>query len=73
MTKVSPYSSVSKALERLRETMRAKRLKEFALIDHGGAAEQAGLEMQEARLLVFGSPRAGTLLMVASPLLATVA
>jgi uncharacterized protein (DUF302 family) len=42
----------------------------FALIDHSGAAEQAGLEMQEAKLLIFGSPKAGTPLMVASPLLA---
>jgi len=70
VTQVSPYSSVSKTLERLRETVREKGLEEFALIDHGGAAEQAGLKMQEAKLLVFGSPRAGTPLMVASPLLA---
>jgi uncharacterized protein (DUF302 family) len=70
VTKVSPYSSVSETLERLRETVHEKGLEEFALIDHGGAAEQAGLKMQEAKLLVFGSPRAGTPLMVASPLLA---
>jgi uncharacterized protein (DUF302 family) len=47
-----------------------KGLDVFALIDHSGAAEQAGLEMQEAKLLIFGSPKAGTPLMVASPLLA---
>jgi uncharacterized protein (DUF302 family) len=70
VTKMSPYSFVSETLERLRETVREKGLEEFALIDHSGAAEQAGLEMQEAKLLVFGSPRAGTPLMVASPLLA---
>jgi uncharacterized protein (DUF302 family) len=70
MTQVSPYSSVSETLQRLRETVCEKGLEEFALIDHGGAAERAGLKMQEAKLLIFGSPRAGTPLMVASPLLA---
>ena len=70
VTKGSPHSSVSETLEHLRGTVRGKGLEEFALIDHGGAAEQAGLEMQEAKLLIFGSPRAGTPLMVASPLLA---
>jgi len=69
-TKISPYSSVSETLERLRETVRQKGLDVFALIDHSGAAEQAGLEMQEAKVLIFGSPKAGTPLMVASPLLA---
>ena len=70
VTMASPYTSVSETLERLRETVREKGLQEFALIDHSGAAQQAGLEMQEAKLLIFGSPRAGTPLMVASPLLA---
>ena len=70
VTKTSPYPSVSRTLRRLRETVREKGLEEFALIDHSGAAARLGLEMQEAKLLVFGSPRAGTPLMVASPLLA---
>jgi uncharacterized protein (DUF302 family) len=70
VTQVSPYSSVSETLQRLRETVREKGLEMFALIDHSGAAERVGLEMQEAKLLIFGSPKAGTPLMVASPLLA---
>jgi len=70
VTQVSPYSSVSETLELLREMVREKGLEEFALIDYSGAAERAGLKMQEAKLLVFGSPRAGTPLMAASPLLA---
>lgn len=70
VTIASPYPSVSETLERLRKVVRENGLEEFALIDHGGAAERAGLKMQEAKLLVFGSPRAGTPLMVASPLLA---
>jgi uncharacterized protein (DUF302 family) len=70
VTKASPHTSVSETLERLRETLREKGLEEFAMIDHSGAAERVGLEMQEAKLLIFGSPNAGTPLMVASPLLA---
>src|SRR5215211_5836611 len=70
VTKASPYPSVPETLERLRRMVREKGLEEFALIDHSGAAERFGLEMQEAKLLIFGSPRAGTPLMVASPLLA---
>jgi uncharacterized protein (DUF302 family) len=50
--------------------IRAKGLTIFTLIDHSGEAEKVGLKMQEAKLLVFGSPRAGTPLMVASPLIA---
>src|ERR671920_2155882 len=64
------YPSVPETLRRLRETVRERGLEEFAFIDHSGAAEQVGLEMQEAKLLIFGSPKAGTPLMVASPLLA---
>ena len=70
VTKVSPRDSVSETLERLREEVRGKGLEEFALIDHGGEAEIAGLKMQVAKLLIFGSPKTGTPLMVASPLLA---
>ena len=42
----------------------------FALIDHSGEAEKVGMKMRPTKLLIFGSPRAGTPLMVASPLLA---
>lgn len=70
VTKTSSFGSVSETLERLRLTVRAKGLEEFALIDHSGAAKGVGLAMQEAKLLIFGSPRAGTPLMVVSPLLA---
>jgi uncharacterized protein (DUF302 family) len=70
VTKSSPFDSVSETLERLQSVVGEKGLDVFALIDHSGAAEQVGLQMQEAKLLIFGSPKAGTPLMVASPLLA---
>jgi uncharacterized protein (DUF302 family) len=69
VTKPSRHS-VAETLEHLESVVRAKGLTIFAHIDHSGAAERAGIEMQPAQLLIFGSPVAGTPLMVASPLLA---
>ena len=69
VTKASPYPSVLETLRRLREAVRGKGLDVFALIDHSGAARRIGLVMQEAKLLLFSSPKAGTPLMVTSPLL----
>jgi len=68
-TKPSPRS-VNETLARLESTVRAKRLTVFANIDHTAGAAQAGLRMQEAHLLIFGSPTAGTPIMVAAPLAA---
>jgi uncharacterized protein (DUF302 family) len=42
----------------------------FAHFDHGGEAARVGFTMRPAHVLVFGNPRAGTPLMVASPLIA---
>ncbi len=69
VTKASPFSVVE-TLARLERTVRSKGLSVFAHINHSGEAEQVGLTMQQAHVLIFGSPRAGTPLMVASPLLA---
>lgn len=68
-TKSSSYS-VPETLERLQQTIHAKGLMLFAHIDHSAAARDVGLTMQEAHVLIFGSPKAGTPLMVASPLVA---
>lgn len=69
ITKNSPFS-VAETLERLQEAMHKRSLTVFAHINHSGEAERVGLKMQEAHVLVFGSPKAGTPLMIASPLLA---
>jgi len=39
----------------------------FALIDHSGEAEKAGLKMRPTQLLIFGNPKGGTPLMLAAP------
>jgi uncharacterized protein (DUF302 family) len=39
----------------------------FALIDHSGEAEKAGMKMPPTKLVIFGNPKAGTPLMLAAP------
>lgn len=62
--------SVPETLRRLESLLQAKGLTVFAFVDHSGEAEKAGLKMQPTQLIIFGSPKAGTPLMVASPTLA---
>src|SRR5215831_10771912 len=68
-TTTSAYS-FDETLTRVVETVQEKGLTLFARIDHSVEAELAGLSMQPTSLLIFGSPKAGTPLMVASPLIA---
>lgn len=65
----SPYS-VPETLRRLESLLQARGLAIFGRIDHSGEAEKAGLKMRPTELLIFGSPKQGTPLMVASPTLA---
>src|SRR5438034_1635427 len=57
-------------LERLEAAIGSRNLTLFAQIDHSDLARGAGLTMQEAHVLIFGNPKGGTPLMIASPLLA---
>ncbi len=41
-----------------------RELRVFARIDHAAAAREAGLELAEEEVVLFGSPRAGTPLML---------
>jgi uncharacterized protein (DUF302 family)/uncharacterized membrane protein YidH (DUF202 family) len=59
--------SVEQTVQKLEEMLRAKGVKLFALVDHSGEAERAGLKMLPTKLLIFGNPAAGTPLMIASP------
>ena len=65
----SPYS-VAETVTRLEALLKAKGLTEFCRIDHSGEAEKAGLKMPPTEVIVFGSPKAGTPLMIASPTVA---
>lgn len=59
--------SVDQTVEKLKSILEAKNVALFALIDHSGEAEKAGLHMPNTKLLIFGNPRGGTPLMLASP------
>ncbi len=59
--------SVDQTVERLKAFLDAKAGTLFALIDHSGEAERAGMKMPPTKLLVFGSPKAGTPVMLAAP------
>ena len=69
LTRPSPFS-VEETLERLQKAIQSHNLSIFAHIDHSGEAQRVGLQMQKAHVLIFGNPKAGTPLMIASPLLA---
>jgi uncharacterized protein (DUF302 family) len=62
----SPHS-VAETVERLTEAIRGAGAKLFAVVDHRGEAEQAGLALRQTKLLIFGNPTAGTPAMVEAP------
>src|SRR5438270_10132981 len=58
--------SVDQTVERLKGILQAKGVTLFALVDHSGEAEKVGMKMPPTKLLIFGSPKAGTPLMLAA-------
>ena len=59
--------SVDETVEKLKGILQAKGVTLFALVDHSGEAEKAGLKMRPTKLLIFGNPKGGTPVMVAAP------
>lgn len=70
LMRIASRYSVNETVDRLTAAFAAKGLQLFALVDHSGEAEKAGLKMRPTKLLVFGSPKGGTPMMVAAPTLA---
>jgi uncharacterized protein (DUF302 family) len=62
--------SVDEAVRRLEQMLADKSIQLFALVDHSGEAEKADLQMPSTKLAIFGSPKAGTPLMLATPSIA---
>jgi uncharacterized protein (DUF302 family) len=60
-------NSVHGAVDKLKAILDQKGIRLFALVDHSGEAEMAGLHMPPTKLLIFGNPKAGTPLMLAVP------
>jgi uncharacterized protein (DUF302 family) len=65
----SPYP-IAETLKRLDSVLQSRGLAVFARIDHSGEAEKVGMKMHPTQLIIFGSPKAGTPVMLASPTLA---
>ncbi len=62
--------SVDETVDKLKGILQAKGVTLFALVDHSGEAEKAGMKMRPTKLLIFGSPKAGTPVMLAAPSIA---
>ena len=67
---VPGHHSVDQTVERLKQILQAKGVALFATVDHSGEAEKVGLKMRPTKLLIFGSPKAGTPVMLAAPSIA---
>jgi uncharacterized protein (DUF302 family)/uncharacterized membrane protein YidH (DUF202 family) len=59
--------SVDETVDKLKNILQSKGVTLFALVDHSGEAAKAGMKMPPTKLLIFGSPKAGTPLMQAAP------
>jgi uncharacterized protein (DUF302 family) len=70
MVDIPSRYTVPESLVRLEAILQEKGLTIFARVDHSGEAKKVGMEMRPTQLVIFGSPRGGTPLMVAAPSLA---
>jgi uncharacterized protein (DUF302 family) len=67
IVKIPSHHSVDETVEKLKTILKSKGVTLFAVVDHSGEAEKVGMEMPPTKLLIFGSPKAGTPLMLAAP------
>ncbi|HET6144332.1 MAG TPA: DUF302 domain-containing protein [Candidatus Acidoferrales bacterium] len=67
LTSILSNHSVDQTLANLENVLHAKNIAVFAVVDHSGEAEKVGMAMPPTKLVLFGSPKAGTPLMLASP------
>ncbi len=70
MIRIPSAHSVDETVEKLRDLLQAKGITLFAQVDHSGEAAKVGMQMPNTKLLIFGSPKAGTPVMLASPSIA---
>ncbi len=67
MANVASSHPVAETIDRLESLVKSKGLTVFARIDFSGDAAKAGLSMPPTQMLIFGNPKAGTPLMLATP------
>jgi uncharacterized protein (DUF302 family) len=67
---VPSHHSVDQSVDRIEQLLQVNGVPLFTVIDHSGGAAKVGLVIPPTKLLIFGSPKAGTPLMLAAPSLA---
>jgi uncharacterized protein (DUF302 family) len=63
LTTTKSAHSVPATVDRVIAALGRRGIRVFARIDHAAGARQAGLELADEELVIFGDPRVGTLLM----------
>jgi uncharacterized protein (DUF302 family) len=59
----------SDTVMRLENSIRSKGMVIFAIIDHSEEAQKVNLNLRDEKVIIFGDPRIGTLLMEENPLI----
>ena len=67
---IASKHSVDETVERVKGILQSKGVTLFAVIDHSGEAAKVGMKMPNTKLLIFGNPKGGTPLMLATPSIA---
>jgi uncharacterized protein (DUF302 family) len=70
LVQIASHYSVDETVRRLETALAQKGLQIFMVIDHSGEAAKVGLKMRPTKVVIFGSPKGGTPLMIAAPSLA---
>ncbi len=70
IVRIPTNHSVDDTVAKLESVLQAKGVTLFAVVDHSGEAAKAGMQMPNTKLLIFGSPKAGTPVMLAAPSIA---
>ena len=67
LVKSKSQFSVDETVKRIEANLKEKEIQVFALFDHGQNAKDSGMELLPNQVIVFGSPKVGTLLMLQNP------
>lgn len=58
---------MEEAVSKIKSLLVIRGITLFAVIDHSGEAEAVGMKMPDTKLVIFGNPKGGTPLILASP------
>ncbi len=67
ITNIPSPRSVDDVVHALMDVLRSRGITVFAVIDHSGEAEKVGIAMRTTKLVIFGSPKGGSPVMIAAP------